>query len=56
MCIRDSGRTVEGSHALLAVGSVPQTAGLGLEDVGVEVAPGGHVLVDGVSRTSGRGV
>ena len=52
----EDGRTVEGSHALLAVGSVPQTAGLGLEDVGVEVGPGGHVLVDGVSRTSVRGV
>ncbi|TPX05376.1 NAD(P)H-quinone dehydrogenase, partial [Schumannella luteola] len=26
------GRTVEGSHCLLAVGSVPNTAGLGLEE------------------------
>ena len=28
----EDGRTVEGSHALVAVGSIPNTAGLGLED------------------------
>ena len=32
----EDGREVEGSHALLAVGSVPQTAGMGLEEIGVE--------------------
>ncbi len=52
----EDGRTVEGSHALLAVGSVPATRGIGLEELGVELGPGGHVLVDGVSRTSVRGV
>jgi len=52
----EDGRAVEGSHALLAVGSVPQTAGLGLEEVGVETVRGGYVAVDGVSRTSVRGV
>lgn len=50
------GRVVEGSHALLAVGSVPQTAGIGLADLGVALSPGGHVEVDGVSRTTVRGV
>jgi len=50
------GRTVDGSHALLAVGSVPQTAGLGLAQSGVELTESGHVVVDGVSRTSVRGV
>jgi dihydrolipoamide dehydrogenase len=50
------GREVEGSHALLAVGSVPQTAGIGLEDVGVALAESGHISVDRVSRTSVRGV
>ena len=50
------GREVEGSHALLAVGSVPQTSGIGLEDVGVAVSESGHVVVDKVSRTSVRGV
>ncbi len=50
------GRTVEGSHVLLAVGAVPRTAGLGLEEAGVRLGPGGHVVVDRVSRTSARGV
>ncbi len=50
------GRTVEGSHALLAVGSVPNTAGLGLEGLGVELSPSGHVQVDRVSRTTVSGV
>ncbi len=50
------GRTVDGSHALLAVGSVPQTTGLGLAEAGVELSESGHVVVDGVSRTSVRGV
>ena len=44
--------SIEGSHALVAVGGVPNTAGLGLDDVGVKLADSGHVLVDGVSRTS----
>src|SRR4029077_13805812 len=30
-------RTVEGSHALMTVGSVPNTSGLGLERVGIEL-------------------
>ncbi len=52
----EDGREVEGSHALLAVGSIPQTSGIGLEDVGVAVSASGHVVVDKVSRTSLRGV
>ncbi len=52
----EDGREVTGSHALLAVGSVPSTRGIGLEEVGVELAPSGHVVVDRVSRTSVRGV
>jgi dihydrolipoamide dehydrogenase len=50
------GRRVEGSHALLALGSIPQTAGIGLEDVGVTQTESGHIAVDRVSRTSVRGV
>jgi NAD(P)H dehydrogenase (quinone) len=50
------GRTVEGSHALITVGSVPNTAGLGLEEYGVAVAPGGYVTVDRVSRTNVPGI
>ncbi|HVF06531.1 MAG TPA: NAD(P)H-quinone dehydrogenase [Frankiaceae bacterium] len=48
----EDGRTVEGSHALMTVGSVPSTRGLGLEDVGVTLDDGGYVHVDKVSRTS----
>jgi dihydrolipoamide dehydrogenase len=50
------GRTVEGSHALMTVGTVPNTGGLGLEQAGVELAPSGHVTVDRVSRTSVPGI
>jgi NAD(P)H dehydrogenase (quinone) len=50
------GRTVVGSHCLLALGSVPRTADLGLEEAGVELDEGGFVRVDRVSRTSARGV
>ncbi len=50
------GRVVEGSHALMAVGSVPNTSALGLAEYGVQVAPGGYVTVDRVSRTNVPGV
>jgi dihydrolipoamide dehydrogenase len=50
------GRTVDGSHALMTVGSVPNTAGLGLERVGVELDRGGYIPVDRVSRTTASGV
>ncbi len=50
------GRTVEGSHALMTVGSVPNTSGLGLERVGVELGPGGYIPVDRVSRTAAAGI
>ena len=50
------GRTVEGSHCLMAVGSVPNTGGIGLEDVGVRLTSSGHVETDRVSRTSVRGI
>ena len=33
----EDGRVIEGSHAVLAVGSVPNSEGLGLEEAGVEV-------------------
>ncbi len=48
------GREVRGSHCLLAVGSIPNTAGLGLEEAGVSLTPSGHILADRVSRTSVR--
>lgn len=50
------GRTVEGSHCILALGSVPNTSDMGLEEAGVNLKNGGFVNVDRVSRTSARGV
>jgi dihydrolipoamide dehydrogenase len=50
------GRTVEGSHCLMAVGSVPNTEDLGLAEAGVATDERGFVVVDRVSRTSARGV
>ncbi|KWX02450.1 NAD(P)H-quinone dehydrogenase [Carbonactinospora thermoautotrophica] len=50
------GRTVEGTHCLMAVGQVPNTAGIGLEEAGVRLGEGGFIEVDRVSRTSAQGV
>ena len=46
------GRTVAGSHCLMAVGSVPNTAGIGLEEAGVQLTDSGHIRVNRVARTS----
>jgi pyruvate/2-oxoglutarate dehydrogenase complex dihydrolipoamide dehydrogenase (E3) component len=46
------GRTVEGSHCLVAVGAVPNTAGLGLAEAGVQLTESGHIRVNRVARTS----
>ena len=50
------GRVVDGSHALMSIGSVPNTAGLGLDRVGIELEPGGYIPVDRVSRTPAAGI
>jgi NAD(P)H dehydrogenase (quinone) len=50
------GRTVRGTHCLLTVGMVPNTAGLGLAEAGIAVDGRGFVPVDKVSRTSAPGV
>jgi len=50
------GRTVQGSHCILALGSVPNTTDMGLEEAGVVLKDGGFINVDRVSRTSARGV
>ncbi|WP_067860569.1 NAD(P)H-quinone dehydrogenase [Nocardia shimofusensis] len=50
------GRTVAGTHALMTVGSTPNTADLGLDKVGIELDKGGYLRVDRVSRTSVSGV
>lgn len=46
------GATVEGSHCLMAVGSVPNTKGIGLEEAGVQMTESGHIQVNRVARTS----
>jgi NAD(P)H dehydrogenase (quinone) len=50
------GREVTGSHALMTVGSVPNTADLGCDAIGLELRESGHVTVDRVSRTAVPGV
>ena len=50
------GRTVEGSHALMTLGSVPNTGRLGLQRVGIEPGPGNYIVVDRVSRTPVAGI
>ncbi len=47
----DDGRVVKGSHALLAIGSVPLTDDLGLGEAGVETDHG-YIRVDEYQRTS----
>ncbi len=47
----DDGRSVESTHAVLAIGSIPNTEGIGLELAGVEV-DGGYVPIDRQCVTS----
>ena len=46
------GREVRGSHCLMAVGSVPNTADIGLDGAGVQLSESGHIRVNRVARTS----
>ncbi|MGB3410145.1 MAG: FAD-dependent oxidoreductase [Microthrixaceae bacterium] len=48
----DDGRTAEGSHALLAIGSVPNVDGLGLAEAGVHMDGGWVVNLDHHLRTN----
>lgn len=48
----EDGRTVEGSHCLMAVGSVPNTENIGLEEAGVQLTDDGHIRVNRVARTN----
>ncbi len=50
------GRTITGSHVLMAVGSVPRTSDIGLAEVGIRLNATGHIEVDRMSRTSVPGV
>lgn len=51
-----TGDVINGSHCLMAVGSLPNTKELGLEKVGVKTNEAGFIEVDKVSRTSIRGI
>jgi NAD(P)H dehydrogenase (quinone) len=42
----DDGRKAAGTHTLLAIGSLPNSEGLGLEDAGVEVDEAGYVPIN----------
>lgn len=46
------GQIIEGSHCLMAVGSIPNTAGIGLAEAGVQMTDSGHIRVNRVARTS----
>jgi dihydrolipoamide dehydrogenase len=48
----DDGRIVLGSHALLAIGSIPNSESLGLESAGLGVDVGGYVPVNHHCQTS----
>jgi dihydrolipoamide dehydrogenase len=41
----DDGRSARGSHALLAIGSIPNSDGLGLDAAGVEVDDAGYIPI-----------
>lgn len=51
-----TGEIVNGSHCLMAVGSLPNTENLGLAQVGIKTNEAGFIDVDKVSRTSVRGI
>src|SRR5439155_14137163 len=46
------GGVVTGTHALVTVGQVPNSADLGLGSAGVKIGSWGEVPIDGVSRTN----
>ena len=46
------GTTLTGSHCLMAVGAIPNTQGLNLEEAGIVLNDTGHVVVNKVARTS----
>jgi dihydrolipoamide dehydrogenase len=46
------GRQDAGTHCIMAVGSVPNTRDIGLQEAGVQLAPSGHIRVNRVARTS----
>ena len=56
MSCAEGAPSAEGSHVLLAVGRVPNTADLGLEAAGIATDARGYITVDDECRTSVEGV
>ncbi|MFY9314708.1 MAG: FAD-containing oxidoreductase [Burkholderiales bacterium] len=54
--VQFAGNTVEGSHLLLAVGRIPNTDSLGLQEGGIAADARGFITVDEQCRTSAEGV
>lgn len=54
--VLEDGDEILASHVLMAVGAVPSTRDLGLQEVGIRTRDSGHVVVDRVSRTNVPGV
>ena len=48
----DDGRVVQSSHAVLAIGSVPNSAGLGLDAAGVDLDRSGYLVINRHCQTS----
>ena len=52
ICTLSDGSSLEVAQIMAATGRAPNTAGLGLETAGVEMGPGGQIIVDAGSQTS----
>jgi dihydrolipoamide dehydrogenase len=48
----DDGTQIQADILLVSIGRTPQTKGIGLEGIGVEVDERGHIVVDGMLRTA----
>ena len=48
----EDGRVVHGSHAVLAVGSIPNSEDLGLDEAGVELDKAGYIPIDHHCRSN----
>lgn len=56
LVLLSNGEKIEGSHCLVAVGSIANTSEVGLQEAGVAVTGQGFIEVDQVSRTNVRGI
>ena len=52
----EAGRSIAADQVLLAIGRSPNTRGIGLEEVSVDIDPDGAVRVDGHSQSSVPGI